>query len=290
MPAVGAAVLAPSPDQYFQGDAYPGPYDNGQGQFPPGEFPPGEFPPGQFGPGIQYGPGPGPGPASPGGQGLLGKLPFKLSPVPVAVAAAAAVGIVIVVVGAHALSSPGSSSSAASSGTSAAATPTASPANGTTAAAGSSILTQQQAATALSGLLVQSGTDHADVDAAIAKVKGCTDLTADAQTFTKAAANRHTMLGLLAKLGQVPGPSALSPAMLTNLTDGWQASATVDADLAKWATSEVGHCTMNDVGNPAYAASLPFDSKATSGKTAFVQQWNGLARKYALPVYKPNQI
>ena len=277
MPVVEAPALPAGPDQYSQGDAYPDPYGNGQGQ---------------FGPGIQYGSGRGP-----DGQGVLGKLPFKSPPVPVAVAVAVVVGIVIIVVGVRALSSMGgSSSSAVGNGTGAAATPIASSATGTTAssgtsaATGTSVLTQQQAATALSGLLVQSDTVHTDVNAAIAKVKGCTDLTADEQAFNKAAANRRTMLALLAKLRQVPGRSALSPAMLTDLTDGWQASATVDADLANWATSEVGHCTKNDLGNPAYRASLPYDSKATKGKTAFVQQWNGLARKYGLAVYQPSQI
>ena len=89
-PAVGAPALPVGPDQYSQGDAYLGLYDNG-----PGQFPPGQFPPGQFGPGIQYGP---------GGQGLLSRLPFELSPVAVAVAVAVAVGILLVVVGAHSLS------------------------------------------------------------------------------------------------------------------------------------------------------------------------------------------
>jgi hypothetical protein len=85
MPGVGAPALPGGPDQYSQGDAYLGPYDNGPGQFPPG----------QFGPGIQYGP---------GGLGLLSRLPFELSPVAVAVAVAVVVGILLVVVGAHSLS------------------------------------------------------------------------------------------------------------------------------------------------------------------------------------------
>lgn len=89
MSVVGEPALPAGPGQYPQGDAYPGPYGNGQGQFPPG----------QFGPGIQYGPGGGP-----GGQWLLGRLPFKPSPVAVAVAVAVAIGIFLVVAGAHALS------------------------------------------------------------------------------------------------------------------------------------------------------------------------------------------
>jgi len=177
----------------------------------------------------------------------------------------------------------GTSANNAGNGTAAGggAMPTASTSTGTTA------LTQQQAATSLAGLLAQSGTDHSDVNAAVTNVENCKSLAADARTFTKAAANRRT---LLTKLAQLPGRSALPAAMLTDLTNGWQASATVDADLAKWATVEAGHCKKNDLKNPAYTASLPFDSKATNGKSAFVGQWNGLAKKYSLPTYQPSQI
>jgi hypothetical protein len=292
MAAAGAPALPAGPvqtgnppgGQYPQGGAYPDPYGNGQypgtqygqEQFPPGQFPTGQFPTGQFGPGVQYGAGGTPGDGGIAGKGLLGKLPFKRPLVPVAVAG----GIVIVVVAALTLSSHGGSSSTGSNGT-ASATPTASSSTGTTA------LTQQQAATALAALLAQSGTDHADVNAAVSNVEGCKGLPADAQTFNKAAANRQT---LLSKLSQLPGRSALPAAMVSDLTSGWQASATVDEDLGKWAAAEAGHCKKNDVKNPAYAASLPDDSKATNGKTTFVKQWNGLARKYGLSVYQPSQI
>ena len=64
----------------------------------------------------------------------------------------------------------------------------------------------------------------------------------------------------------------------------------MDKDLAKWASSEAAHCKKNDTKNANYAASLPFDSKATVGKTAFVKKWNTLARKYSLTKYQPSQI
>lgn len=295
MPAAGAPALPAGPGQqgfppggqYPPGRQYPGPYGNGQfpggqipsGQFPGGQFPGGEqFPPGQFGPGGQFGQF-GPEGAAPGhGNRLLSKLPFKRPLVPLAVGG----GIVVVVVAALALSSQGGSSpSPTAAGTAAGGTPAASSSTGTTA------LTERQAATALAGLLSQSGTDHADVNAAVTNVEGCKALAADARTFNKAARNRRT---LLTKLARLPGRSALPAGMISNLTNAWQASATVDAELAKWATSEAGHCKKNDLKNPNYAASLPFDSKATNGKTAFVGQWNGLARKYGLSVYQPSQI
>ena len=279
MPAAGATAPpgGQAPPGYPAGGqygGYQGPYGNGQ--YPGGQYGQEQFPPGQYGPGGQYGPDGTP-TGGGGGKGLLGKLPFKRPLIPVAVAA----GIAVVVIAALTLSSHGGSTGAAGSGATAGGTPTASTSTGTTA------LTQRQAATSLAGLLSQSGTDHADVNAAVGNVEGCKGLTADAQTFNKAATNRRT---LLTKLAQLPGRSALPAAMISNLTNGWQASATVDADLAQWATSEAGHCKKDDTKNPNYAASLPFDSKATNGKTAFVGQWNSLARKYGLSVYQPSQI
>jgi len=285
MPAAGAPALPAQPGypagaQYPPGGAYPGPYGNEQypgAQYGQDQFPPGQFPPGQFGPGVQNGPDGGPAGGGAPGPGLLAKFSGKRRLVPVAAAA----GIVVIVVAALALSSQGgSSSNAASNGTAAGAAASGS-------STGTSAMTQQRAAAALAGLLAQSGTDHSDVNAAVTSVQTCKGLPADARTFTKAAGNRGT---LLAKLAQLPGRSALPAAMLSDLTSGWRASATVDTDLAKWATSEAGHCKKNDLKNPAYTASLPFDSKATNSKTAFVRQWNGLARKYGLATYQPSQI
>jgi hypothetical protein len=293
---------------------YPGPYGNGQnpggqypgdqnlggqnpgaqypnGQYPNGQYGQDQFSGGQYGAGGQYGPdgvvyGPdgmpiaAGGPGQPVQPGLLGKLLARRPKgplVPVVVAAA----VVVVVVAALMLSMSGSpSSSTVANG----------PSSGTSASASSSAsaaLTEQQAASALSGLLSQSGTDHADVNAAVTNVEGCKGLAADAKTFSKAAGNRRT---LLTKLAQLPGRSVLSPAMLADLTGAWQASATVDADLAKWASDGIGHCKKNNTKDPNYTATLPFDSKATNDKTAFVKAWNGLAKKYGLPAYSPSQI
>jgi hypothetical protein len=221
-------------------------------------------------------------PAGAGEPGLLARLKARLPrgrAIPVAIAAA----VLVIVVAALVLATQnGSTPPAAGSSASntAAATPSAS-------ASSTGNLTQRQAATALGGLLAQSGTDHSDVNAAVTDVESCKDLAASARTFTKAAKNRGT---LLAKLGNVPGRTALSPAMISDLTSAWQASATVDKDLAKWATSESSGCKKNSTKNPNYTASLPFDGQATAGKTAFVKRWNDLAGKYGLTKYQPSEI
>jgi hypothetical protein len=189
---------------------------------------------------------------------------------------------VLIVVLALVLSSSGGSSTpkALGSGVTTAPAPSAS-------ASGTSSLTRQQAATALSGLLAQSGTDHADVNAAYTNVAACKSLAGDAKTFDQAAANRQA---LLTKLARLPGRSALSPAMLAELTSAWQASATDDTDLAKWAADGISGCKKNNTKDPNYAASKPFNDKATNDKIEFVRQWNAVAKKYSLTAYQWSQI
>ena len=190
-------------------------------------------------------------------------------------------GLAVIVVAALVLSMHGGSSANNAGSGPPGGTPTAS-------ASATSALTQQQAATALSGLLAQSGKDHADVNAAVSNVEACgKGLAHDAQVFTTAAGNRRT---LLTKLAQLPGRSALPPAMISDLTTAWQASATVDADLAKWATGAAGHCRKGNLNDPNYTATIPFDSKATNGKIAFVRLWNPLAKKDGLPSYQSAEL
>jgi hypothetical protein len=276
----------PADGQYAPG--YPGPYQNGQyagpqygaGQYGAGQYGADQygqegFPPGPYGPGAQYGPDGMPLDMGGGPPGARSRLPFKRPKgklVPVAVGG----GLAVIVIAALVLSMHGSSSSNAGASTPGG-TPTAS-------ASTTSALSQQQAATALSGLLAQSGKDHAAVNAAVSNVTACgKGLSRDAQVFSTAANNRRT---LLTKLGQLPGRAALPPAMISDLTAAWEASATVDADLAKWATDAAGHCRKGNLNDPNYAATIPFDSKATNGKIAFVKLWNPLAKKNGLPSYQ----
>jgi hypothetical protein len=261
--------------QYQNGQGQYGGGQYGQGQYGGGQYGQGQFPPGtQFGPdGMPLGGGTGP---------QRGRLPFRLSKGPVIVLAAAGAVVLIVVAALMMSNHPSTSTNAGSSRSASGA------ATGTSSASATS-KTQLQAATALSGLLSQSGGDRSQVGAAYTDVSTCgKDLAKDAQVFNKAAANRRTLLGKLAKL---TGRSALPKEMLADLTNAWQASATVDADLAKWATDEAGHCNKKQVTkSKVYTATLPFDSKATNNKNAFVELWNPLAKKNSLPKVQPSQI
>jgi len=262
------------------------------GQFGQEQYPGGQVPAGQL-PGMQFGVPEGAIPPRVTGAdraaakaatnpGLLGSLPLPKNK-KVLVGGAA---LVVVVVAAVILSSShgGSSNSAAGSGTGA--TPTTSAA----AAGGSANSAQAQAAaTALSGLLATSGGDRMDVVDADLNVAACKPgLPADVREFEKADANRRA---LLTKLAQLPDRSALNQAMLSDLTSAWQASDTVDADLAKWAQDQVGHCSKTSTKTDRnYTASLQFDSQAINGKDAFVKLWNPMAKKDGLPTRQSGDI
>ncbi len=281
------------PGQYGQGQYQPGldaPGQYGPGQYGQGQYPADQYATGQYGPGGQYGP---PGLYGPGGQYgpdgtpiadqkrplTFGKITLPRSPLVPTIAVAALVVIAVTALVLSSSSSPGSSPGTAAGG----ATSTAkSSANASGGAA------QPQAAKALSGLLAQSGTDRTNVIDAYSNVQDCgKNLTQDAQIFRADAENRRS---LLAKLTVMPDRSALSSAMLSDLTSGWEASATVDDDLAKWADAAAGHCKGGDMNNPNLKASLAYDGAATDGKVAFTELWNPLARKDGLPTYQNTQI
>ena len=109
----------------------------------------------------------------------------------------------------------------------------------------------------------------------------------DAQTFRSAAASHRQLLSQLAGL---PGRSALSSAMLSDLASAWQASASADEDFARWAQDEAGNCTPGATSDPNFAAAKGPDNQATHYKMLFVASWNPLASGYGLATYQQNQI
>jgi hypothetical protein len=151
-----------------------------------------------------------------------------------------------------------------------------------------SSVTEQQAATSLAALLEESGSDRQAVNDAYNDVSQCgSSLAADAQTFTDAASSRQQ---LLKELSQVPGLATLPTAMVSDLTTGWQVSATVDSDYAKWAQDEEGNGCSTGLTDPNYEAADGPNLQATASKTAFVNRWNPLAGQYDLTTYTQGEI
>jgi hypothetical protein len=172
---------------------------------------------------------------------------------------------------------------AQSSGSTAPTTPPATPPSSQAASQGSA---KQQAATTLAGLLRQSSADRSAINDAYNDAYSCGgNLPGDQQTFTQAASSRQYLLN---QLGSLPGARALPAQMLSDLTNAWQASLSVDNDYAQWAGDENSSgCTLQD---PGYTAAETPNEQATTDKNAFVSLWNPIAQQYSLPQYSGNGI
>jgi hypothetical protein len=287
--------------QFGQGQLGPGQYGVDQygatqvaQPYPDGQYGPGGGPFSPCGPGGQYGM---PGPYGPGGQFnpdgspaadqrrplTFGKTTLPRSPLILAIAGVAAAAIVATVAVISLSGSPSSPSGTSPTAAGAGTKPTAS-----SSASGQS-LTERQAALQLSALLKQSGSDHAAVTDAVLNVEACgKNLGASAQTFSTSATNRET---LLARLAQLPGRSSLPAAMINDLSGAWEASASVDTDLAKWAShAATAGCHGGDLNYASYKASIRDDTPATNDKQAFVSRWNPLAKQDGLPTYQAAQL
>jgi hypothetical protein len=147
---------------------------------------------------------------------------------------------------------------------------------------------QQQAAENLATLLAQSVTDRSSISNAVDDVNHCgPSLRRDPQILRGAARSRQH---LLADLANLSGRSALPEQMLQALSGAWQASVTVDQDLARWAQDEASQgCALNHADPNLQAANGP-NNEATADKTAFVSMWNLIATKYGLTTYQTGQL
>ena len=186
--------------------------------------------------------------------------------------------------GAKPTAAAGTGSAPASPAASRATSPAASPA----ASASSPGVTEQQAATNVAALLHQSVSDRAAINAAYHSVLDCSPQRASAPAVFTAGANSRQKL--LASLSTMSGRAALSPSMLSDLSQAWQASIDADLAFAQWANGELAACTPNDTSSAAYQPTVTPDNNATTNKTAFVAQWNPLAAKYGLTKYQQDQL
>jgi hypothetical protein len=173
-------------------------------------------------------------------------------------------------------------------------TPAARPgtASGTTSPAASSpasAVTEQQAAASMATMLAQSVSDRAAINSAASDVGSCgPNLASDPKVFDDAASSRQS---LLASLTTMPGRATLPAALVSDLTQAWQASTAADQAYAKWATDEITQgCVPNDTTDPGYQATITPNRNATKYKTAFVAQWNPIAARYGLRQYQQGQL
>lgn len=164
-----------------------------------------------------------------------------------------------------------------------------SPAGARSASPSAPAVTEQQAAASVATMLSQSVSDRAAIGNAASDVASCgPNLASDPKAFDNAATSRKS---LLASLASMTGRAALPPALISDLTQAWQASVTADQAYAKWASDEIANgCVPDDTNDPGYQAANTPNRNATRYKTAFVAQWNPVAAKYGLSRYQQGQL
>jgi hypothetical protein len=96
---------------------------------------------------------------------------------------------------------------------------------------------------------------------------------------------------MLTSLAAMPGRNTLPPALVSELTQAWQASIAADQAYATWANDEIAQgCVRDDTSDPGYQATLAPDGQATGDKNAFVTLWNPIASGYGLTQYSADQF
>ena len=152
-----------------------------------------------------------------------------------------------------------------------------------------SAATEQQAAANVAAMLSQSVSDRAAISSAASDVGGCgPNLNSDPKVFGDAANSRQS---LLASLTTMPGRAALPPALISDLTQAWQASIAADRAYAQWANDEITQgCVRNDTSDSGYQAATAPDTSATKYKAAFAAEWNPIAARYGLTQYQQDQL
>jgi hypothetical protein len=184
----------------------------------------------------------------------------------------------------------GSSAGTVAGSTSSGGASSASPASGNGATSPSApAVTEQQAATSVATMLAQSVSDRAAISSAATDVGSCgPNLNADPKVFDDAASSRKS---LLASFTAMPGRAALPAALVSDLTQAWQASIAADQAYAEWANDEVTQgCVVNDTSDPGYLATVTPNHNATKYKTAFVGEWNPVAARYGLTQYTQDKL
>ncbi|TVZ05243.1 zinc ribbon domain-containing protein [Trebonia kvetii] len=148
---------------------------------------------------------------------------------------------------------------------------------------------EQRAASSVASMLSQSASDRTAIIGAATDIGNCgPNLNADPKVFDDAAASRQTML---ASLRAMPGRDTLPPALVSDLTQAWQASIAADQAYAKWANDEItGGCVRHDTSDPGYQATVAPDRQASQSKDSFVVLWNPIASGYGLTQYSADQF
>lgn len=134
-------------------------------------------------------------------------------------------------------------------------------------------------ASTIAGYLAHSGRARREIGAAITAISGCTDITSSVTTLQNAADVRTRIVAALAstRVGRLPHGAAA----IAELGRAMRASANADLHYAAWGQAVAG-CHGHAPRGAEFVAAQRFDSRATTIKQRFVEEWNPIAARYGL--------
>jgi hypothetical protein len=153
--------------------------------------------------------------------------------------------------------------------------------------------TARSQATAISTLLMTSGTTRGKLEPAVADIENncsalpSSQLAADVATIRSVEMQRKSEYtqAFDLQVGALANGSQLKNGLLNAL----QASLNADTDYLQWARQEQTGCFAASDSN-AFNDAGTWDTQAVNAKTSFAGQWNPVAQQYSLPTVTEENI
>jgi hypothetical protein len=141
----------------------------------------------------------------------------------------------------------------------------------------------------LTQILEKSMAGRTNLQAAVDKVRGCTDVVGAVASFNDVLANRQELLDALdsAPVDAVPNGSAL----VASLRNALRLSHDSDEVWLQWAMAEQANGCADGEDNPLYQQVRTMNNSVAAAKSDFLAVWNrDIAPTYGARRFKTSQI
>ena len=153
--------------------------------------------------------------------------------------------------------------------------------------------TARSQATAISTLLMTSGTTRGKLEPAVADIENNCAAVSSSQLASDVATIRTVQMQRKSEYSQAfdlqVSALANGSQLKNGLLNALQASLNADTDYLQWARQEQSGCFPAS-NSTAFNSAGSWDTQAVNAKTSFAGQWNPVAQQYSLPTVTEENI
>ncbi len=153
--------------------------------------------------------------------------------------------------------------------------------------------TARSQASAISTLLMTSGTTRGKLEPAVADIENNCSAVSASQLASDVATIRTVQMQRKSEYSQAfdlqVGALANGSQLKNGLLNALQASLNADTDYLQWARQEQSGCFPAS-NSTAFNSAGSWDTQAVNAKTSFAGQWNPVAQQYSLPTVTEENI